>query len=67
MRASDWIGTVAFAAFGAWWLLVPRSVLRFYSWLHSGRFGIPREWGVRIAGALWILLVLFVASRASAR
>jgi len=42
-------------------------VVRFYSWLHGGRFGVPREWGVRIAGALWILLVLFVASRASAR
>ncbi len=67
MRAGDWIGTVAFASFGAWWLLEPRSVIQFYSWVRGGRPGSPSVRGVRIAGAFWIALVLFVAWRASVK
>ena len=60
LPASDIIGFVLFASFGLWWLLLPRSVVRFYAWFHRGRYK-PSALGVyRVVGALWIVLILLV-------
>jgi succinate-acetate transporter protein len=60
----DMIGGIAFASFGLWWLLFPRSVLRFYGAFHRGQIELPKPLGVRLAGGLWlILLSAFLLSR----
>jgi hypothetical protein len=66
MRVSDYIGALAFGAFGLWWLLHPASVLRFYAWFHRGRVRLPPPAGIRVAGLLWIVVVVAV-TLASAR
>jgi hypothetical protein len=51
-------------AFGIWWLVLPKCVIRFYCWFHKGWFknhsGIkmPTLLGVRLCGALWIVLLV---------
>jgi hypothetical protein len=67
MNTTDWIGTLAFAAFGAWWIVLPRSVIRFYGWFHRGRLRAPSTVGIQIVGAFWILLVCGVAWRVVAK
>ena len=54
---SDVILAIAFASFGLWWLLFPRSVLRFYGAFHRGRVALPKPTGIRLAGGLWVALV----------
>jgi len=66
MRPSDYVGMTFFLIFGGWWLFVPRSVVRFYSWFHGEK--LKEKWGrnppstfvVRLVGLLWITLVLAV-------
>jgi hypothetical protein len=41
--------------------LFPQSSSKFYSWLHKGRVPLPNTNGFRLAGVLWILLVLVVS------
>ena len=57
---SDYLGFGAAAAFGIWWMALPRSVIAFYAWFHRGRVKLPSPSGVRIAGAIWTLLMLGV-------
>ena len=57
---SDIAGLIAFAAFGLWWIAFPRSVIRFYSWFHRGRIRLPRAAVVRVAGALYVTLLIVV-------
>lgn len=57
MKTSDVVAIIAFASFGAWWLIVPRSVNRFYSWLHK-RYRPKKPLEIRIVGLLWIILVI---------
>lgn len=57
---SDVIPAVAFASFGLWWLLFPRSVLHFYGVFHRGRVASPKPAGIRLAGGLWVALVVAV-------
>ncbi len=54
---SDVIPAVAFASFGLWWLLFPRSVLRFYGAFQRGQRALPKPAGIRLAGGLWVALV----------
>ena len=57
----DTVGWIASMGFGLWWVAFPRSVIRFYSWFHRGRTSMPsRPSGVRLAGALWVTLVVVV-------
>jgi hypothetical protein len=58
---SDVIGFVLFASFGLWLLLMPRSVARFYTWFHRGRYALPTLGGYRVIGAFWIVLMIVVA------
>ena len=61
MPISDVIGFVLFASFGLWLLLMPRSVVRFYTWFHRGRYTASTLRGYRVIGALWIVLMIVVA------
>jgi hypothetical protein len=66
MQTSEYIGFAAFLSFGLWWLVFPRSVIAFYTRFHRGAVRMPPASGVRIAGALWIALVIiveFISSR----
>jgi hypothetical protein len=60
MRFDDVVGFAGFGLFGVWWLLFPKTVLRFYKWFHRGKARMPGPSGVRIAGALWVALLLGV-------
>jgi hypothetical protein len=62
MAASDYIGFCLALAFGLWWLAFPGSVIRFYTWFHRGRVRMPSRFGIRLAGALWIALVVVVTA-----
>jgi hypothetical protein len=55
MKQSDLIGFGLFVAFGLWWLLAPRSVIVFYSWLHrmAPPF-LPKPQVIRVLGFVWI-------------
>jgi hypothetical protein len=69
MRTPDYIGFAAALSFGLSWLIAPRSVIAFYTRFHRGVVTMPKPFGVRIAGALWlmlILVVLFIFSRTPA-
>lgn len=34
--------------------------ISFYSWLRGGKARVPKESGVRLAGALWIVLMIII-------
>ncbi len=60
MRLDDYLGFGATFAFGAWWVVFPRSVITLYTWFHRGAVRVPGEFGVRIAGAFWLAISAFV-------
>jgi len=60
MKLSDCIGLGMCVGFGLWWVLLPNSVVRFYTWFHHGRVKLPRVSTVRLVGGLWIALVLAI-------
>jgi succinate-acetate transporter protein len=53
----DVLALSAFAAFGLWWIVFPRSVMTFYSALHRGRVNVGTASGIRVAGLLWIIFL----------
>jgi hypothetical protein len=61
IAAADAVGILSYSAFGLWWLLLPRSVIRFYAWFHKGQGRAPTVGGVRLAGALWCIIVVTVS------
>ena len=61
--ASDVAGFLLFGGFGVWWLLYPTSVRRSYTWFHRGRVHMPSDRGIRIAGAIWLCLMMVVCWR----
>jgi succinate-acetate transporter protein len=61
IQVQDIVGLVVFVSFGLWWVFFPGNVIRFYTWLHRGKGIDPKPFGVRLAGALWVLLVVAVA------
>jgi succinate-acetate transporter protein len=60
LATGDVVGASLFIAFGLWWLLLPRSVVRFYAWLHRGKVRGPRIPAVRVLGALWIVVMILM-------
>jgi hypothetical protein len=48
-------------AFGLWFILFPRSVIRFYTWFHRGRVKMPEPFGVRLAGGIWVSFIAVIA------
>jgi hypothetical protein len=60
VKSSDYAGIAMFGGFGLWWVLFPKSVIRFYTWFHRGRISLAgtREWMIRLIGGLVIALVL---------
>jgi hypothetical protein len=60
MKPSDYFGFGFAFGFGILWLLFPRGVISFYSWFHRGSIKLPSTFGVRLAGALWVVLVSVV-------
>ena len=60
MNISDYWGWAFFGEFGFWFILFPASVIRFYLWFHRGKIAMLKPNGVRIAGFLWLILVLGV-------
>jgi hypothetical protein len=43
-----------------WWLLFPSSVIKVYQWLYKGKSSAAKPSAIRIAGVLWIALVLIL-------
>lgn len=60
MKTSDYLGFALAVGFGLWWVVFPTSVITFYTWFHKGRVKTPSASGVRLAGAMWTLLVTIV-------
>jgi len=60
MRTSDVIGFVVCGLFGIWWVVFPKTVIRFYEWFSRGRARMGRPAQVRVAGLVWLALMLFV-------
>jgi hypothetical protein len=60
MQESDYWGFTACFCFGLWFLLFPRSVIRFYSSLFGSKMQKMSLIGTRVAGGLWIVLMLVV-------
>jgi hypothetical protein len=68
MNTSDVIGLVLFASVGAWWLFAPQSVINFYIWFCGPRLRVhPNSIGIRVAGFLWMVLVVGVVLNSSSR
>jgi succinate-acetate transporter protein len=61
MKTSDYFGFAVVLCFGLWWVVFPRSVIAFYTLFHRGSVKMPRESGIRVAGALWLFMVAIVA------
>jgi hypothetical protein len=69
VTTSDAIGFLLFSSWGLWWLVAPESVIRFYAWFHQFQvshhrklrpFAAPKPIGIRIAGLLWLALIVVV-------
>ena len=60
MKPGDYLGFGVAFGFGLWWLVFPKSVVRFYTRFHRGEVKIPNTTGVRLVGALWIILMFIV-------
>ena len=57
MKTSDVIGIAAVSAYGVWFLIAPRSAIRFYAWFYSHHERKPpKPFVIRIAG-LFVMLV----------
>ena len=54
------LAPVLAVSFGLWWVIFPVSVIRFYTWFHGGKVKMPKPSGVRIAGAVWLLILTLV-------
>ena len=61
MQTIGYIGLAVALSFGLWWLASPGSVIAFYTRFHRGAVRMPAASGVRIAGALWVALVVIVS------
>jgi hypothetical protein len=61
MQTIGYIGLAVALSFGLWWLASPRSVIAVYTSFHRGAVRMPAASSVRIAGALWVALVVIVA------
>ena len=57
---NDYIAALIFSCFGLWLLLFPQSAIAFYTWFHKGHVKMPTSRGVRIAGFIWILIIVGV-------
>ena len=57
--SSDIIGLIVFSAFGLWLVIAPQRVINFYSRFHRKPLN-AKPMGTRIAGLLWIILVVCV-------
>jgi tellurite resistance protein TehA-like permease len=57
MSTQDILAFVLFAGFGLWLAILPKTVIRFYTWFHKGRFPMPRPTVIRVIGACWVILV----------
>jgi hypothetical protein len=51
-------GSIVGLAFGLWLILAPRSVIWFYGSFLGGRMDRATPFGVRMAGAIWLLLIV---------
>ncbi len=61
MTTGNIIGMTASTFFGLWFLIAPRSVLRFYVWFHNKRdFKSINLMLARFGGLLWTILMLYV-------
>ncbi len=67
MPPSGVIARLAILSFGLWFLLLPSSVLQFYTWFHRGTVKLPSANGVRIAGAIWLIVTIVVLSVSGTR
>ena len=63
VNVSDLLAAIVAVSFGLWWIVLPATVIRFYTWFHRGAVRLPDTIGVRVAGALWLVLVLVVLWR----
>ena len=61
MKPYDYVGVFFCIGFGLCYIVMPHKVIRFYEWFHSGKVKMPQPFGVRLAGVIWILLVLAVS------
>jgi hypothetical protein len=60
MNPSDYLGFGVCFSFGLWLLLLPRSVISFYTRLYGGRAKMPGTVGVRLSGAVWVAVMFGV-------
>ncbi len=60
MKRGDYIGLVVFVEFGLWWVLFPKTVIRFYERFHRRRVALPKYSAIRVIGLLWVALVLAI-------
>ncbi len=58
MATGDYLGMALFSAFGLWWALAPKSVIRFYNWFHGGPRRMPKELAIRVMGLVCVILVI---------
>lgn len=60
MNLEDYLVFGLCLGFGLWWLLFPQSVLGFYKKLHRHQVNLPNTFGVRIAGVMWLTLIISI-------
>jgi succinate-acetate transporter protein len=60
MKLSDYIGFVLFGGFGVWWIVLPESVIKLYTWFHKGQVRLPDPSTIRVIGIVWVVVVAVV-------
>ncbi|UAY52700.1 hypothetical protein [Ferruginibacter albus] len=57
MRIDEIIGVSFFMGFALWLILLPNTVIKFYSWFHNQEVKLKTR-HVRNAGFFWLVLVI---------
>lgn len=60
MTSNDMFGLALFCGFGLWWIVSPKTVATFYTWISRGKAKMPRPVAIRLIGVVWFILVVAV-------
>jgi len=57
MKNDNVIGYLIFMGLGLWLVIIPESVIKFYSWFHKNQMKLPSLKVIRIIGLMIVLLL----------
>ena len=60
MKPTDSLGFAIAGALGLWWVVIPKTVIRFYKSFLGDQLQVPKAIVIRFIGFAWLLLILVI-------